>query len=1041
MDLKLFVVCTILGSINIVTTETILTTSTTTTPRPPTKTCGYQSCHPVKEGFINVHLVPHTHDDVGWLKTVDQYYYGSRTNIQNAGVQYIIESVIDSLKKDPNRRFIYVETAYFWKWWIKQHDRVKSTVRRLVNNGQLEFIGGGWSMNDEAATHYQSIIDQFSWGLRKLNESFGSCGRPKIGWQIDPFGHSREMASIFAQLGFDGFLLGRIDYQEKSVRLNSQTAEMVWKGSNNLGEKAHIFTGAMYNTYSPPKGFCFDILCSDDPIIDDKKSPDYNVNKRVDDFFAQIKNMTKGYATNNVIVTMGEDFNYQDANVWFKNMDLLIKYANERQAFGSKYNLIYSTPSCYVKAVYDETKGKKKWLTKSDDFFPYASDPHSFWTGYFTSRPTIKRFEREGNNFLQVCKQLYALADLGPEDWVDLNVLREAMGVMQHHDAVTGTEKEHVAHDYARILTKGFEECENITKTALSKIIFTSSSKQVQGEPKILPFKSCLLSNVSSCPISEVEKNFIVTVYNPLSRPVTKYVRLPVLGSAYTVMDPNRKELKSQIIPIAEPILTIPGRKSEATVELIFALELPPLGFKTVYVTRIEGNKIIKQSPLRQQHKLGNAVFDIDKETGFIVRASLNNVEIPLSQEFLYYEGFVGNNEVFANRSSGAYIFRPRSNVALKATQKAKVQVYIGPLVGEVHQIFNEYISQIIRVYATDNFIEFDWVVGPLPVNSKYGKEVITRYKTNLKSNGVFYTDSNGREMLKRVRNFRPTWSVSLQEPISGNYYPVTSKILIRDPSQNIEVAVLNDRAQGGSSLKDGQIELMIHRNCMHDDAFGVGEPLIEEAFDRGLVARGTHWLVFGNITSNSGKSIAAIERDIAQKKLLNAWTFLAPGSNPIDKINAGHVWEYSGLNRALPDNVQILTLEPWAAYTFLLRLEHVLEKNEDPTLSKIAEVDLKGLFSSFNIKTIKETTLGGNQWIEENERLVFDTSDSIESLIDKSFLSKEQLESRIKYEESDSETINNVKREVKQDNLADLKITLHPMQIRTFIIEISPVI
>jgi hypothetical protein len=40
--------------------------------------CGYESCPATKAGLINVHLVPHTHDDVGWLKTVDQYYYGSR---------------------------------------------------------------------------------------------------------------------------------------------------------------------------------------------------------------------------------------------------------------------------------------------------------------------------------------------------------------------------------------------------------------------------------------------------------------------------------------------------------------------------------------------------------------------------------------------------------------------------------------------------------------------------------------------------------------------------------------------------------------------------------------------------------------------------------------------------------------------------------------------------------------------------------------------------------------------------------------------------
>ena len=46
---------------------------------------------PVRTGLLNVHMVPHTHDDVGWLKTVDEYYVGSFKNIQDAAVQYILD--------------------------------------------------------------------------------------------------------------------------------------------------------------------------------------------------------------------------------------------------------------------------------------------------------------------------------------------------------------------------------------------------------------------------------------------------------------------------------------------------------------------------------------------------------------------------------------------------------------------------------------------------------------------------------------------------------------------------------------------------------------------------------------------------------------------------------------------------------------------------------------------------------------------------------------------------------------------------------------
>lgn len=60
-----------------------------------------------------------------------------------------------------------------------------------------------------------------------------------VSWQIDPFGHSREQASLFARMGFDGLFIGRLDYQDKNERLKSKTPEMIWKASANLGE-SHV---------------------------------------------------------------------------------------------------------------------------------------------------------------------------------------------------------------------------------------------------------------------------------------------------------------------------------------------------------------------------------------------------------------------------------------------------------------------------------------------------------------------------------------------------------------------------------------------------------------------------------------------------------------------------------------------------------------------------------------------------------------------------------------------------------------------------------
>lgn len=67
-------------------------------------------------------------------------------------------------------RFMLAEMAFFQRWWNAQNETVKNIVKNLVDNGQLEFINGGWSMNDEAVTHYVDIIDQMSLGLKYAHE-------------------------------------------------------------------------------------------------------------------------------------------------------------------------------------------------------------------------------------------------------------------------------------------------------------------------------------------------------------------------------------------------------------------------------------------------------------------------------------------------------------------------------------------------------------------------------------------------------------------------------------------------------------------------------------------------------------------------------------------------------------------------------------------------------------------------------------------------------------------------------------------------------
>ncbi|CAA6660049.1 unnamed protein product [Spirodela intermedia] len=898
----------------------------------------YNTTQQIVPDKINVHLVAHTHDDVGWLKTVDQYYVGSNNSIQGACVQNVLDSVVSALLADKNRRFIYVEQAFFQRWWRQQSDAMKNIVKGLVSSGQLEFINGGMCMHDEASPLYIDMIDQTTLGHRFIKQEFGQI--PRIGWQIDPFGHSSVQAYLLsAEVGFDALFFSRIDYQDRIKRKNLKSLEVVWRGSRTLGSSADIFTGVFPKNYEPPSGFYYEVN-DDSPIIqDDIDLFDYNVKQRVNEFVTSALSQANITRTNHIMWTMGTDFRYQYANSWFRQLDKFIHYVN----MDGRVNALYSTPSIYTDAKH---AAKEFWPLKTEDFFPYADRENAYWTGYFTSRPNFKGYVRTMSSYYLAARQLEFLRGRkSPGPTADS--LGDALAIAQHHDAVTGTEKQHVADDYSKRLSIGYVEAEKLVASSLACLTDTTSNSKCSNPST--NFEQCPLLNISYCPPSEVElsqgKYLVVLVYNSLGWNREDVIRIPVISASVIVRDSKGSIVESQLLPILNISLEIRKLHTMAYLGispgvnpkfwLVFPVSVPPLGFSTYIISSAE--KSVSGHPVMsttyETHESASVievgqgnlklVFNEGKMSHYL--NSRNSVNTTIHQSYIYYPGMMG--------ASGAYVFRPNGTFPIQPSGQVPLTVMRGPILEEVHQQINPWI------YQGREHAEIEFIVGPIPVDDEVGKEVVTQITSNVRSEKTFYTDSNGRDFIKRIRDYRSDWDLEVNQPVAGNYYPINLGIYMTD--NTTEFSVLVDRSVGGSSILDGQIELMLHRRLLHDDGRGVAEALNETVCAHedctGLITAGKFYVRIDPL--GDGAKWRRSQGQEVYSPLLIAFS----EQNGADWTKS-HVPTFTAMDASysLPDNVALITLQTGA---FFLRLAHLYEAGEDEDLSRTAKVDLTRLF------------------------------------------------------------------------------------------------
>lgn len=310
-------------------------------------------------------------------------------------------------------------------------------------------------------------------------------------------------------MGFDAMFFGRMDGAERDQRQMRREMEWVQEPmtEESYGSDYKLLFHMLTDIYVYPPGFNFDIAGpTDAPYEDDKKYYDtYNAQQEAEKLDGWLDGLAAKYPeTDNLFVLFGMDFQYMDAHDNYRSMDRMIDYFNAHYA--DKWLFQYSTPSHYVDAV---AASNYTFTTKQDDLFPYGDTSPSWWTGYYTSRANAKAYVRRGSHTLRALNQLYselALDQNADPDTLEAALtgskkLLDAMGIFQHHDAVSGTARQDVADDYVYRLGEALEA----NMGTYGKIIDDMVSKLTQRTSDNT-WEMCARSNGTwvDCPVKDL---------------------------------------------------------------------------------------------------------------------------------------------------------------------------------------------------------------------------------------------------------------------------------------------------------------------------------------------------------------------------------------------------------------------------------------------------------------------------------------------------------------------------------------------------------
>ena len=151
------------------------------------------------------YFLGHSHIDAAWLwtfaETIEVFHESC-------------ETILKLMGRHPDFCFCQ-SSAQYYKWLEEKYPETFEKVKKRVEEGRWEIVGGTWVESDGNLPSGESFVRQFLYGKKYFKEKFGVD--VKIAWMPDSFGYAWTLPQIMKKSGMEFFLTQKMNWNDTTV--------------------------------------------------------------------------------------------------------------------------------------------------------------------------------------------------------------------------------------------------------------------------------------------------------------------------------------------------------------------------------------------------------------------------------------------------------------------------------------------------------------------------------------------------------------------------------------------------------------------------------------------------------------------------------------------------------------------------------------------------------------------------------------------------------------------------------------------------------